>query len=145
LECSFSSIDIEFSRVLQAEQEMANKRGPRGTSYQAKIPDSNGFIHYTDEENSVWHDLITRQIPMLPGRACDQWINAMELMQFPHDRIPQLNEVSEVLKDHTGWSVAPVPALIGFTEFFHSFALAKSLTTCGNQTFSTRFSAIHHP
>jgi phenylalanine-4-hydroxylase len=92
------------------------------TKYEAKTPDANGHIHYTEEENSVWHDLITRQIPMLPGRACEQWINAMEEMRFPHDRVPQLTEISEVLLDHTGWSVSAVPALIGFTEFFQLLA-----------------------
>jgi phenylalanine-4-hydroxylase len=34
------------------------------------------------------------------------------------DRVPQLGEISEVLQKHSGWSVAPVPALIGFTKFF---------------------------
>ena len=43
-------------------------------------------------------------------------------MQFPRDRIPQLHEVTEVLQDHTGWSVTPVPALIDFTSFFELLA-----------------------
>ena len=99
---------------------------PKGTSkgktgkkeYVSRQPDKHGRIRYTDEENAIWHDLISRQVPMLPGRACPQWINAMEAMDFPTDRIPQLEEVSGVLRKHTGFSVAPVPALIGFTEFF---------------------------
>jgi len=103
---------------------------PKGTSkeksgtssYHSKQPDSKGLIRYTQEENATWHDLITRQVPMLPGRACPQWISALNEMNFPIDRIPQLGEVSEVLRAHTGWSVAPVPALIGFTEFFRLLA-----------------------
>ena len=43
-------------------------------------------------------------------------------MNFPQDRVPQLGEVSAVLQRHTGWSVAPVPALIGFREFFDLLA-----------------------
>ncbi len=50
------------------------------SKYVAKVPDANGIIHYTEEENAVWHDLITRQVPMLPGRACPQWIRALERM-----------------------------------------------------------------
>jgi phenylalanine-4-hydroxylase len=94
----------------------------KNCAYQAKAPDASGTIHYTDEENEIWHDLITRQIPMLPGRACDQWIKAMEVMQFPLDRVPQLSEINTVLAQHTGWSVVPVPALIPFTEFFRLLA-----------------------
>jgi phenylalanine-4-hydroxylase len=88
------------------------------TTYVSKHPDKSGLIRYTREENAIWRDLIARQVPMLPGRACPQWIGALNEMNFPTDRIPQLGEVSEVLRRHTGWSVAPVPALIGFTEFF---------------------------
>lgn len=95
------------------------------SSYTSKTADTDGIIHYTDEENRVWHDLITTQYPMLPGRVCDEYIQALHLMDFPHDRIPQLHEVNEVLMDYTGWSVAPVPALIGFTSFFELLATRR--------------------
>ena len=99
------------------------------TSYRSRQPDSKGLIRYTREENATWHDLITRQVPMLPGRACPQWIAALNEMNFPIDRIPQLGEVSEVLRKHTGWSVMPVPALIGFTSFFRLLRLLLVLLT----------------
>jgi phenylalanine-4-hydroxylase len=37
---------------------------------------------------------------------------------MPSDRIPQLPEISAVLRRETGWEVAYVPALIPFSEFF---------------------------
>ena len=95
--------------------------GKKG-KYTAKLPGPDGRIRYTDAENEIWHDLITRQIPMLPGRACRPWIEAMEEMNFPRDRVPQLPEINQVLARHTGWSVVPVPALIPFTEFFRLLA-----------------------
>jgi phenylalanine-4-hydroxylase len=98
-------------------------KGKQGKSqYVSKQPGTDGLIHYSDEENAIWHDLITRQVPMLPGRACPQWIGALGEMNFPIERIPQLGEVSAVLTGHTGWTVSPVPALIGFTEFFQLLA-----------------------
>ena len=36
----------------------------KSSKYVAKVPDEKGFIHYTDEEHKVWHDLITRQRPL---------------------------------------------------------------------------------
>jgi len=92
------------------------------TTYVSRQPGEDGLIHYTETENAIWRDLLARQVPMLPGRACPQWISALERMEFPADRIPQLGEISAVLRGHTGWSVAPVPALIGFTEFFRLLA-----------------------
>jgi len=90
--------------------------------YTSRVADANGIIHYTEEENRVWHDLVAAQYPMLPGRVCDEYVQALHLMDLPHDRIPQLHEVSAVLMDHTGWSVTPVPALIDFTSFFELLA-----------------------
>jgi len=92
------------------------------STYTSKTPNAKGFIPYSEEENRVWHELISTQIPMLPGRACDDYVRALQLMDFPHDRIPQLHEVNEVLMDYTGWSVKAVPALIDFTSFFQLLA-----------------------
>ncbi len=94
----------------------------KGTKYVAKVPDENGFIHYTDEEHQIWHELITRQKELLPGRACAEYIDALHLLDLPEDRVPQCEEVSRVLRKHTGWEVAPVPALINFTDFFNLLA-----------------------
>ena len=94
----------------------------KGTKYVAKVPDENGFIHYTDEEHRIWHELITRQKKELPGRACAEYIAALEQLNLPEDRIPQCEEVSRVLRESTGWEVAPVPALINFTDFFNLLA-----------------------
>ncbi len=90
----------------------------KSTTYASKTPGADGRIAYDAAENAVWRDLIARQLPMLPGRVCDEYIAALDLMQLPRDRVPQLDEVSAVLRAHTGWSVQPVPALIGFGEFF---------------------------
>ncbi|MFU8821124.1 MAG: phenylalanine 4-monooxygenase, partial [Gammaproteobacteria bacterium] len=87
----------------------------KGTKYVAKVPDENGFIHYTEEEHRIWNELITRQKAVLPGRACAEYIDALDRLELPEDRVPQCEEVSRVLRECTGWEVAPVPALINFT------------------------------
>jgi phenylalanine-4-hydroxylase len=94
----------------------------KGTKYVAKVPDDKGFIHYTDEEHRIWHELIVRQKRVLPGRACNEYIEALARLDMPEDRIPQCEEISRVLRDYTGWEVAPVPALINFTDFFNLLA-----------------------
>ena len=88
------------------------------SSYVAKPVDANGMVVYTDEENAVWNELITRQYSIVQNRACDEYIYGLQLLDLPKDRIPQCYEVSEVLRDTTGWSLAPVPALISFDRFF---------------------------
>ena len=113
------------------------------TSYRSKQPGRNGLIRYTQEENATWHDLITRQVPMLHGRACPQWIAALDEMNFPTDRIPQLGEVSEVLRKHTGWSVMPrvISVPPGLTRVkacsIDSFTPAASITTSNCCSFTS--------
>ena len=63
------------------------------TSYTAKQVDTHGNAVYTDEENQIWHELIERQMPLIQGRACDEYINGMKLLNLPNDRIPQCHEV----------------------------------------------------
>ena len=90
----------------------------KSTKYEAKVPDENGIIPYTDEEHSVWRDLYARQIEVIQGRVCQEFLDGLEILDLPRDRIPQPKEVSEILRERTGWEVAPVPALINFDRFF---------------------------
>ncbi|UCC14460.1 MAG: phenylalanine 4-monooxygenase [Gammaproteobacteria bacterium] len=90
----------------------------KSTRYASKVPDKNGNIHYTDDENQIWSELYERQMGILPGRACSAYLDNLERLNLPRDRVPQLHDVSRILRDATGWEVAPVPALIPFTQFF---------------------------
>lgn len=86
--------------------------------YKAKQVDENGFANYTMAENDVWQRLYDRQIEIIQGRACDEYIVGLEKLKLSHDKVPQLPEVSERLTAATGWSVVPVPALITPEAFF---------------------------
>lgn len=88
------------------------------STYVAKPCDAQGNVAYTEEENQIWHDLILRQTPILQNRACEEYKYGLAQLNLPADRIPQCHEVSKVLQKHTGWSLAPVPALIPFDKFF---------------------------
>ncbi len=95
------------------------------TQYQAKEQGEDGFIQWTDEENLVWHDLILRQNDIIQNRACDEYLVGLQLLDFSENRIPQLEDVSTILRQQTGWEIAPVPALIPFSKFFELLADKK--------------------
>lgn len=90
--------------------------------YVAREPDNTGFIHYPDAEHEVWHTLITRQLKVVEGRACQEYLDGIEQLALPPDHIPQLDTINRVLKTRTGWQVARVPALIPFQTFFELLA-----------------------
>jgi phenylalanine-4-hydroxylase len=97
----------------------------KGTKYVARQPDASGLIRYTDEENQIWATLYERQDRAIRGKACDEFFQGLDLLKMPRDRIPQLPEISKILKRETGWEVAYVPALIPFSEFFKLLADRK--------------------
>ncbi|GKW49518.1 phenylalanine 4-monooxygenase [Halomonas sp. NCCP-2165] len=88
------------------------------TQYQAHQPDARGHITYSAVENATWQALIQRQLELLPGRACQAYLDGLERLALPRERLPQLAEVDRVLETATGWRTAPVPALIPFDTFF---------------------------
>ncbi|MCW8886043.1 MAG: phenylalanine 4-monooxygenase [Motiliproteus sp.] len=92
------------------------------SSYVSRRPDKQGYVKYLKEDHAVWEKLYLRQIEVIAGRACDEYIAGVEALNLPSDHIPQIPDINRVLKASTGWGVAPVPALIGFEEFFSLLA-----------------------
>ncbi|WP_299626076.1 phenylalanine 4-monooxygenase [Pelagibius sp.] len=97
----------------------------KSTSYESKIPDSRGIIAYSDAENAVWRDLRLRQSKLLPGRVCGAFLNGLEMLDLPADRVPQLKDVNARLNEISGFGVEPVPALISPKRFFTLLAERK--------------------
>jgi phenylalanine-4-hydroxylase len=94
----------------------------KGTKYVARQPDSSGQVRYSDEEHGIWATLYERQHRAIRGKACDEFFQGLDILRMPADRVPQLPDISRILKRETGWEVAYVPALIPFSEFFKLLA-----------------------
>lgn len=92
------------------------------SKYLSRQSDEHGQIAWPSEENQIWSELTERQLQLLDGRACAEFKTGLDMLSLPYDRVPQLNEVNEVLGDTTGWQVAQVPALINFDKFFNLLA-----------------------
>lgn len=92
------------------------------TKYVSNPSDSNGLVDWSDEENQIWTDLVVRQLDIIEGRACDEFMQGLSLLNLSNHRIPQLHEVNEVLAATTGWQVEQVPSLINFDSFFKLLA-----------------------
>jgi monomeric phenylalanine-4-hydroxylase len=95
------------------------------TKYIAKNPDADGYVEYTDIENQTWHKLISRQLPIIANRACQEFIDGLDVLKFSQEHVPQLPDVNKNLFQATGWQVAPVAALISFNKFFDLLASKK--------------------
>ena len=81
-----------------------------------------GWSRYSAEDHAVWKTLFERQSRLLPGRACDEFVAGMKDLPLRADRIPNFEELSEVLARRTGWQVVAVPGLVPDDVFFEHLA-----------------------
>ena len=81
-----------------------------------------GWGQYTDAEHAVWKTLFNRQTALLPGLACDAFVEGMKHLPLSAEQIPDFLQLSEVLQQHTGWQVVAVPGLVPDEVFFEHLA-----------------------
>lgn len=81
-----------------------------------------GWNHYTAAEHATWKTLFERQTQLLPGRACDEFLQGMRDLPMGADEIPDFKRLSEVLMPRTGWQVVAVPGLVPDDVFFEHLA-----------------------
>ncbi len=98
---------------------------PFESNYISKTPDANGYINYIDEEHSVWSELYTRQIKIIENRAYQDYIDGLTKLKLNPEQIPQLPDIDIILKQHTGWSIQAVPALISNQKFYQLLSEKK--------------------
>lgn len=81
-----------------------------------------GWDRYSAAEHGVWKTLFERQTRLLPGRACDAFVEGMRQLPIDASQIPDFRALSEVLMQHTGWQVVAVPGLVPDEVFFEHLA-----------------------
>lgn len=81
-----------------------------------------GWENYSAEEHATWKTLFERQTRLLPGRACDEFVDGMRDLPIGADRIPDFRRLSDVLMKRTGWQVVAVAGLVPDDVFFEHLA-----------------------
>ena len=76
---------------------------------------------YTPAQHDLWRRLYQRQAKLLPGRACELFIESLSQLNAA-DGIPQLLQTSEALHKATGWGLVAVPGLVPEQVFFNHLA-----------------------
>ncbi len=111
--------------MLQQLKEAAKHGLAAGAVHTPARPDwtiDQGWERYTPAEHAVWKTLFERQGRLLPGRACDAFIEGMKDLPIGPERIPDFERLSESLMKRTGWQVVAVPGLVPDDVFFEHLA-----------------------
>lgn len=77
---------------------------------------------YSAEDHATWATLYQRQCKLLPGRACDEFMEGLERLEVDADRVPDFNKLNQKLMAATGWKIVAVPGLIPDDVFFEHLA-----------------------
>ena len=96
--------------------------GDAGRAHRADWTIDQGWENYTAQQHAVWKILFERQTRLLPGRACDEFVEGMHKLPIGADQIPDFRRLSDVLRQHTGWQVVAVPGLVPDDVFFEHLA-----------------------
>ena len=81
-----------------------------------------GWKQYTAQQHGVWKTLFERQSRLLPGRACDAFVQGMAALPIGADQIPDFRRLSDILLGRTGWQIVAVPGLVPDEVFFEHLA-----------------------
>jgi phenylalanine-4-hydroxylase len=101
----------------------ASTHGLRG-DYADMRPDytvSQVYSTYRDTDQDRWRRLYARQMRLVPGRACPEFLRVVGTLGYEAG-IPRFDEVNERLDRATGWRVVAVPGLLPEHVFFTHLA-----------------------
>jgi phenylalanine-4-hydroxylase len=89
------------------------------------IPD----VDYTPVEAELWRTIADHLTELHRQFACAEVVRAGLELDLPHDRVPQLREVTTRLQQLSGFRMEPVPGLVAPRTFYATLADRRFLST----------------
>ena len=109
-------------KTSQAPQKHGLAAGEAGKPVNADWTIDQGWDAYTAADHATWKTLFERQSKLLPGRACDEFVQGMRDLPIGAEQIPDFRRLNDVLMHRTGWQVLAVPGLVPDDVFFEHLA-----------------------
>jgi phenylalanine-4-hydroxylase len=74
------------------------------------------------QQSETWKHLLSGHLEVLEGRACQEFIEAIQNLRTLIQDVPNIKALSESLYELTGWQLAPVTGLLDSQEYFELLA-----------------------
>lgn len=97
-------------------------------------PTTQIYSNYTQHDFLVWETLFNRQMNILKPIVSSEYLEALEVIKFSADKIPNFEEIGGLLNPITGWSIHTVPNISPQKEFFEFLSQKKFTSTCWLRT-----------
>lgn len=79
-------------------------------------------LEYQPKEKQCWRTVLGELKQLYPTHACREFLDNLAVHNFKEDEIPQLEDVSKVLRSRTGWKIHPVAGLLHPRDFLNALA-----------------------
>jgi phenylalanine-4-hydroxylase len=112
-----------FLQSLAQKSDSGSLRGDY-TCADANYVVAQDWYAYTPAQHALWRRVDARQSALLPGRACQAFIDNLDRMQAA-DGVPNFALASAALQAATGWSLVAVPGLVPDQTFFEHLAARR--------------------
>lgn len=103
----------------------------RALSY--KIGESIPAIEYTANEKATWTAIWDKLMPLIDSHACNEYARLLPLLMencgYSRTNIPQIGDISDFLKDCTGFTIRPVAGLLSARNFLYGLAFRVFFST----------------
>jgi phenylalanine-4-hydroxylase len=110
----------DFFKTLEEKSDGGKLRGDYSRC-DANYVVQQDWSAYTPEQHALWKKLYQRQAKLVPGRACDMFIDSLAKMDASEE-IPRFDRTTEALYKATGWELVAVPGLVPELTFFEHLA-----------------------
>lgn len=97
-------------------------------------PSEQIYGNYSQEDFAVWKTLYNRQNELLEKKASSEFLNALKIIGFSADKIPDFKQIKSALQPLTGWQLETVPNISEQKDFFQFLSEKKFTATCWLRT-----------
>ena len=104
----------------------ASTHGLRGdySGMRADYTVEQDYAAYDEPAQDRWRRLYARQMKLVPGRACPEFLRVIETLGYEQG-VPRFEEVNARLRAATDWEVVAVPGLLPEHVFFGHLAARR--------------------
>lgn len=112
------AVAVVKERAFDSDSKNRYRDAPRGADFTI----NQDWPSYSAAEHDRWDRLFQRSQSILRGRACDEFLAAMDTLKLSESGIPDMAKLSDRLEKLTGWRVVPVAELVPDDIFFDHLA-----------------------
>ncbi|HMM95606.1 MAG TPA: phenylalanine 4-monooxygenase [Phycicoccus sp.] len=103
---------------LHDEAYLARRGEIAGVSLAHRAGEPVPHVDYTDDEHAIWRTVCAELAPKHERYAHPEFLAGKAALGLPTDHVPQLTEVTELLRPLTGWSYTCAPGLVPLRDFY---------------------------